>query len=41
MCSILGIFDIKTDVKELRTQALVMSRTHAAPRTGLERHLCE
>jgi asparagine synthase (glutamine-hydrolysing) len=26
MCSILGIFDIKTDVKELRNQALEMSR---------------
>ena len=26
MCSILGIFDIKTDVLELRTQALEMSR---------------
>jgi asparagine synthase (glutamine-hydrolysing) len=33
MCSILGIFDIKTDVKELRSQALEMSRTmrHRGP----------
>ncbi len=33
MCAILGIFDIKTDVKELRTQALEMSRTmrHRGP----------
>jgi asparagine synthase (glutamine-hydrolysing) len=27
MCSIIGILDIKTDVKELRTKALSMSRT--------------
>lgn len=33
MCSILGIFDIKTDVKELRTKALEMTRTmrHRGP----------
>ena len=33
MCGILGIFNIKTDVKELRTQALGMSRTlrHRGP----------
>jgi asparagine synthase (glutamine-hydrolysing) len=33
MCGIIGIFDIKTDVKELRTQALEMSRTqrHRGP----------
>lgn len=33
MCSILGIFDIKTDVKDLRTKALEMSRTqrHRGP----------
>jgi asparagine synthase (glutamine-hydrolysing) len=33
MCSILGIFDIKTDVRDLRNQALEMSRTqrHRGP----------
>jgi asparagine synthase (glutamine-hydrolysing) len=33
MCSILGIFDIKSDVKDLRNQALEMSRTqrHRGP----------
>ncbi len=33
MCGIIGIFDIKTDVKELRTKALEMSRTqrHRGP----------
>ncbi len=33
MCSILGIFDIRTDVRELRTRALEMTRTmrHRGP----------
>ncbi|SQB21079.1 asparagine synthetase B [Citrobacter koseri] len=39
MCSIFGVFDIKTDAVELRKKALELSRLMRHPRPRLVRYL--
>ncbi len=39
MCSIFGVFDIKTDAAELRKKALELSRLMRHRGPGLVRHL--